>query len=518
MSACSSEFYMRTFRWILGFIGFLIIAGCANEIEKQNNLDSGNLLTVALENLNDRYIEPLQPDAMSINGLQKLIARDPTLNIERKKTHIALSMDGSTLASFKLPEETDIHEWVDLTVQLVNRARSQSSTLAQLSEDETHKLLLSGIIENTDRYSRYLPPRAAGHSRESRDGFGGIGVVLDQVNGRVIIRNVTPHNPAAEAGLRENDQITHIDGKSILGHSVGRVVKLLRGVVSEPVQIRISRENLEEPLSVTVIRGRVIRQSVVSRHAQNIVVIRIKTFNQGTVTALRNAITKAVKEMGRDLKGIVLDLRSNPGGLLYQAIAVADLFMVKGRIISTKGRHAESNQIFDATPSELLAGMPMAVLINGRSASAAEIVAAALRDSGRAAVIGSTSYGKGSVQTIVRLPNTAEYHFTWARVLAPSGQTLDSQGIVPVICTNVSRDKLENLKISLNKGKGNLSAVQDVYRPQAELPHYSKARKAACPPSSIRPVDDLESAKLLLMNNKIYRSTIVHPPTNPAER
>ena len=160
MSACSSEFYMRTFRWILGSIGFLIIAGCANEIEKQNNLDSGHLLTVA-----------------------------------------------------------------------------------QLSEDETHKLLLSGIIENTDRYSRYLPPRAAGHSRESRDGFGGIGVVLDQVNGRVIIHNVTPHNPAAEAGLRENDQITHIDGKSILGHSVGRVVKLLRGVVSEPVQIRISREN-----------------------------------------------------------------------------------------------------------------------------------------------------------------------------------------------------------------------------------------------------------------------------------
>jgi carboxyl-terminal processing protease len=518
MSACPSKLSMRTFRWALGAMGFLVIAGCANDIETQNNLESGNLLTVALENLTDRYIEPLQPGAMSINGLQNLISRDPSLNIDRQETHITLSVDGSTVASHKLPEDTDIHEWADLTVQLVNRARSQSSTLAQLSEDETHKLLLSGIIENTDRYSRYLPPNAAGRSRETRDGFGGIGVVLDQVNDDVFIRSVTPNNPAAEAGLRENDRITHIDNKSILGLSVGRVAKLLRGEVSEAVEIRISRENLENPLSVRVIRDRVIRQSVVSRHAQNIAIIRIKSFNQGTVGTLRKAIVKAVKEMGSDLKGIVLDLRSNPGGLLDQAIAVADLFMVKGRIISTKGRHAESNQIFDATPGEVLAGMPMAVLINGRSASAAEIVAAALRDSGRAAVIGSTSYGKGTVQTIVRLPNTAEYHLTWARILAPSGQTLDTQGIVPVICTNVSRDKLKNLKTALNKGNGNLSAIQNIYRPQAELPHYSKARKLACPPSSVRPIDDLESAKLLLMNNKIYRSTIAHPPTNLAER
>jgi len=509
---------MRTFRWTLASIGFLIISGCANDIEKQNNLESGNLLTVALENLTDRYIEPLQPSAMSINGLQNLIALDPTLNIGLNETHITLSMAGSIVVSHKLPEGTDIYEWTDLTVQLVNLARSQSSTLAQLSKEETHKLLLSGIIENTDRYSRYLPPDAARHSRETRDGFGGIGVVLDQAHDRIIIRSVTPHNPAAENGLREKDQITHIDGKSILGLSVGQVVKLLRGEVSEPVKIQIIRENSEEPLSVTVIRDRVIRQSIVSRHAQNIVIIRIKSFNQGTLTTLRKSILKAVKEMGSYLKGIVLDLRSNPGGLLDQAIAVADLFMVKGRIISTKGRHAESNQIFDATPGELLAGMPMAVLINGRSASAAEIVAAALRDSGRATVIGSTSYGKGSVQTIVRLPNTAEYHLTWARILAPSGQTLDSQGIVPVICTNISRDKLKDLKIALNKGNGNFSTIQNIYLLQAVLPHYSKTRKSACPPSSTRPVDDLESAKLLLMNNKIYRSTIAHPPTNLAER
>ncbi len=518
MSSGPSAYPIPRFRQLLISFACLVLAGCANEVEKQKNLESGNLLTVALENLADRYIEPLQPGAMSINGLRKLVAVDAMLSIDQTEHGVALSVDGSTTLQRALPEDTDLHGWADLTVQLVNKARSQSTAIGELSEAETHKLLLTGIIENTDKYSRYLPPDAAGRSRATRDGFGGIGVVLDQRNDRVIIRSVTPNNPADEAGVKAKDWITHIDGKSTLGLSVGRVAKLLRGKISQPVRIRVVREGLDKPLSLSVIRDHVIRQSVISRHAQNVVILRIKTFNQGTVSTFRKAIVKAVKEMGSDLKGIVLDLRNNPGGLLDQAIAVADLFMVRGRIISTKGRHAESNQIFDASPGQVLADMPMVVLINGRSASAAEIVAAALRDSGRAALIGSTSYGKGTVQTIVRLPNTAEYHLTWARILAPSGQTLDSQGIVPVICTNISRDRLETVKSALASGGDNLSAVQKIYRPHAALSHYSRTHKLACPPSPIRPSDDLETAKLLLMNNKIYKSTIAHPPTNLAER
>ncbi|NKB20623.1 MAG: PDZ domain-containing protein [Alphaproteobacteria bacterium] len=518
MSAGPSNYLMRTVRWTLSAISILIVNGCANDIEKQKRLESGHILTVALENLADRYIEPIQPRGMSINGLRKLIAIDPSLSIEETETEITFNAKGSPLTRYKSPEDTDVHEWADLTVKLVNQAREQSSTLAQLSEEETHKLLLSGIIEDTDKYSRYLPPNAAGRSRATRDGFGGIGVVLDQMNDRVIIRDVTPNNPAAKAGLRAKDEITHIDGKSILGLSLKRVAKLLRGEVSKPVEIGVSRKGSENNLSFTVIRDHVIRQSVVSRHTENFLILRIKSFNQGTVSTLRKSIVRAVKEMGSGLKGIVLDLRNNPGGLLDQAIAVADLFMVNGRIISTKGRHAESNQIFNATPGEVLAGMPVAVLINGRSASAAEIVAAALRDSGRAALIGSTSYGKGTVQTIVRLPNTAEYHLTWARILAPSGQTLDSQGIVPVICTNISRVRLNELKTALDESSENLTAIQNIYRPQATLPHYSRERKLACPPSSVRPIDDLKTAKLLLMNKKIYQATIAHPPTNLAER
>ena len=506
------------FRQLLVSLPILIVIGCASELEKQKNLESGHLLTVALENLADRYIEPLRPGAMSINGLRKLVAVDSALSIDQNEHSIALSVDGTTAIQHTIPEDTDLHGWADITVQLVNKARSQSTAVGELSEAETHKLLLTGIIENTDKYSRYLPPEAAGRSRVTRDGFGGIGVVLDQRTDRVIIRRVTPNNPAEKAGVKAKDWITHIDDKSILGLSVGRVAKLLRGRIAQPVKIRVVREGLEEPLSLSIVRDHVIRQSVTSRRTKNVVVLRIKTFNQGTVSTLRKAIVKAVKEMGSELKGIVLDLRNNPGGLLDQAIAVADLFLVKGRIISTKGRHAESNQIFDATPGQVLAGMPMVVLINGRSASAAEIVAAALRDSGRAALIGSTSYGKGTVQTIVRLPNTAEYHLTWARILAPSGQTLDSQGIVPVICTNISREKLEAVKAALASGGDNLSAVLNLYRPHATQPHYSRTRKLACPPSPIRPSDDLESAKLLLMNNKIYKSTIARPPTNLAER
>ena len=154
----------------------------------------------------------------------------------------------------------------------------------------------------------------------------------------------------------------------------------------------------------------------------------------------------------------MLDLRGNPGGLLDQAIAVSDLFLTRGRIISTKGRHPESNQLFDASPGEVLPDVPMVVVVNGRSASAAEIVAVALRDSGRAAIVGSTSFGKGSVQTIIHLPNHAELNITWARIFAPSGQTLDSQGVVPAICTNVSGKRMAKILAAL-ASQGKYSAV-----------------------------------------------------------
>ncbi|MDA0991767.1 MAG: S41 family peptidase, partial [Verrucomicrobia bacterium] len=218
------------------------------------------------------------------------------------------------------------------------------------------------------------------------------------------------------------------------------------------------------------------------------------------------------------LVGIMLDLRGNPGGLLDQAIAVSDLFLTQGRIISTRGRHPDSNQLFEASPGQVLPGVPMVVVVNGRSASAAEIVAVALRDSGRAAIVGSTSFGKGSVQTIIRLPNHGELNITWARIFAPSGQTLDTQGVVPAICTNVSGNQMSEILAAL-ASQGNYPALDPArLRFQAHQPHYSAERRTACMPTDRQEPNDLLAARLLLKNRVSYAAATSRLAPTIAER
>ena len=224
-------------------------------------------------------------------------------------------------------------------------------------------------------------------------------------------------------------------------------------------------------------------------------------------------------DFGAAIKGIVLDLRGDPGGLLDQAVDIADMFLSEGRIITTNGRHPESNQIFDAESGDISGGLPIVVLINGRSASAAEILAVALRDRGRAVLLGSSSYGKGTVQTIIHLPNNGEMILTWARINAPSGQTLHHQGIVPAICSNNSepavRETLDLLRLAARSG-GPLPARRMRSVPRG--PHYSTEAHSACPPSESRPESDMEAAQLLLGNRVAYQQARLHSPPSTAQR
>lgn len=199
------------------------------------------------------------------------------------------------------------------------------------------------------------------------------------------------------------------------------MVRALRGRRGSSVALRVERDGAAKPLSFSVTRARIIIPTVTARRKAGLVILKISSFNQGTTSAVSRALIRAEREMGTKLKGIVLDLRGNPGGLLDQAVAVADLFLTDGLIISTRGRHRKSRQVFDASWGEIAAELPLAVLINGKSASAAEIVAAALQDRHRAVVIGSASFGKGTVQTIIGLPNGGELTMTWARMHTPSG-------------------------------------------------------------------------------------------------
>lgn len=494
----------------------LLVAGCAQTVNDNGN-SAQNVLSVAMEALDDRYLLPIKPDAVMMAGLTRMSQIDGRLTIWRTPGSVLLAMDGDTVVERPAPAPDNLYGWAEIGAQLVGDARVASTQIATTSEDGIFNPIFKGLVEGLDRYSRYLPPEDATNSRASREGFGGIGIQIDRVDDHIIIRNIYPNRPATLAGLKANDQITHVDGLPIGGLTLGDVVKRLRGRVGDTVRVTVRRVGITQPFDRDMVRDYIVASTVNIKNNGNILEIRLSGFNTGTVGALRRAIVKSAREVGR-IDGVVFDLRGNPGGLLDQAIAVSDLFLTRGRIISTKGRHSESNQTFDASPGEVLPGVPIVVVINGRSASAAEIVAVALRDSGRAALVGSSSFGKGTVQTIIQLPNRGELNITWARLYAPSGQTLDRQGIVPAICTNLSTKALETMITSLKKTDGEQSVDPIALRLQAQMSHYSPDRRSACKPTNVQTDQDMVAARLLLQNKALYALSVARPSPSVAVR
>jgi carboxyl-terminal processing protease len=480
-----------------------LMTGCAQTTLEQNST-AKDVLAEGIEALDDRYINPVQPDNIMMAGLAKLSSIDESLTVTRTSKSVFLEQDGGTVTERPLPDANNIHDWSELGANILLDARRTSTAFLTYSQEELLKFVFQGLVSGLDRYSRYLSPEDARNSRASREGFGGIGVQIDQVDGEYVVRSTFPDHPAVAAGLQENDRITHIEGRAISGLALLDVVNKLRGRVGEAVKITFVRTGSARSFDRSIIRDYIVASTVNVRQKDKILEVTLSGFNTGTVGELRRAIVKTAREIGPGLRGIMLDLQGNPGGLLDQAIAVSDLFLSRGRIISTKGRHPDSNQLFDASPGEVLPGVPMVVVVNGRSASAAEIVAVALRDAGRAAIVGSTSFGKGSVQTIVRLPNNAELNITWARIFAPSGQTLDSQGIVPAICTNVTSQQITKILTAL-ASRGEYSDLTPAkLRIQARQPHYSAERRKACMPTDRRASHDLQAARLLLTNRGSY--------------
>ncbi len=505
------------FTTAIALLSTALLSGCGS-LPRHSDESARQVFTVALETLDDRYIDPISPDRIMMAGLSQLALVDDKISVARLQDTVLLRYYGETVSERAAPKSHNIEEWSALGARIIEDARGVSSPVASMDQDRLFEEIFHGFVDGLDRYSRYLPPEDARNSRASREGFGGIGVQIGRVNGEFVIDTIFPDRPATHAGLKEHDRITHVDGKSIKGLSLQDVVNRLRGRVGEAIRLTLQRAGLPESFEREIVRDYIVASTVTAQRHDNVLEIRLTGFNTGTVGELRRAIVKTAREIGPGLAGVVLDLRGNPGGLLDQAIAVSDLFLTRGRIISTKGRHPESNQLFDASPGEVLPKVPMVVLVNGRSASAAEIVAVALRDSGRAAVVGSTTFGKGTVQTIIRLPNQGELNVTWARILAPSGQTLDHQGIVPAVCTNLSSDRLKALMAAL--GAANPAAGLDLVdlRMQAHLPHFSADRQKACEPTDQMGARDLEAARLLLVNKRLYASAIARLRPNIAER
>jgi carboxyl-terminal processing protease len=305
-------------------------------------------------------------------------------------------------------------------------------------EDVTDEVLIetaiNGMLTALDPHSGYLDAKKYRDMQVQTKGeFGGLGIEVTMEDGLVKVVSPIDDTPADRAGIQAGDVITHIDSEPVLGMTLAEAVERMRGPVDTSIALTLRRAGREEPIDVSMARA-VITISPVRWHSElDIGYVRVTAFNEQTEASLREAIEALEGELGPEMKGVVLDLRNNPGGLLEQAVAVADAFLEQGEIVSTRGRRADSVQRFNARRGDLIDGLPMVVLINGGSASASEIVAGALKDHGRAIVMGTRSFGKGSVQTIMPLPGHGAIRLTTARYYTPAGTSIQAKGIVPDI-------------------------------------------------------------------------------------
>ena len=355
----------------------------------------------------------------------------------------AVKLAGPVLAENNT-DKADVYEQLDLFGDIFDRIRSEY--VEEVDAKELIEAAINGMLTSLDPHSGYLPPVDAEKMREQTRGeFGGLGIEVTQEEGFVKVVSPIDGTPADEAGMEAGDFITHVDGESVLGLTLNEAVERMRGPVGSEIIITVVREGEDEPFDVTIIRDFIKLTAARVRTEGKSVVIRVTTFNDNTFDNIRDGLDKELENAGglENINGVIIDLRNNPGGLLSQAIRVSDAFLDKGEIVSTRGRDPEEGDRYNATPGDLIDGKPIVVLINGGSASASEIVAAALKDHRRGIVVGTKSFGKGSVQTVMPLRKQSAMRLTTARYYSPSGRSIQNLGVTPDIIVEQPRRRTD---------------------------------------------------------------------------
>lgn len=430
-----------------------------------------------------------------------------------RHTFFALMLSVS-LSAIALPVMAQEEERTAGTPPQDNTVQSASETYRQLNlfgdvfervkeqyvdevPDETMiKNALNGMLGSLDPHSSYLDEKDFSDMQvQTRGEFGGLGIEVSMEEGVVKVVSPIDDTPAFRAGVLAGDYITHLDGTPIIGMTLNEAVDKMRGKVGTPIELTIRRIDVQEPIKLTLTRDIIKIQSVKSEIFDNSIgYIRITTFNQNTESGVKKAIDEISAKLGDKLVGYVLDMRNNPGGLLDQAIATADLFLDKGEIVSTRGRHEEDTKRDNATPGDATNGLPIVVLINSGSASASEIVSGALQDHHRAILLGTKSFGKGSVQTIIPLPGHGAMRLTTARYYTPSGRSIQAKGIEPDII--VEQAKVEALKSNGfdRMTEADLPGALDKDK-QAPKPKTETTTAAPKPEETAKTPEDKEKAK-----------------------
>jgi len=371
--------------------------------------------------------------------------------LNKTLTTILICLLFSTTTIFSAENDNKVYEQLNVFGEAFDRINEM-----YVEEVDVERLIqsaISGMLNSLDPHSGFLPPRSYEDMQiDTKGSFGGLGIEVTQEEGFVKVVSPMDDTPAFRAGVEAGDYITHLDGEPILGLSLSEAVEKMRGPVGEKIVITIVRVSEDEPFDVTIVRDIIKLVAARVRYEDNVVIMRVSTFNEQTIPNLKDGVKKVLQENNgmRNVNGFILDLRNNPGGLLSAAVSVSDLFLNEGEIVSTRGRTDSDMDRFTASKGDLAEGLPLIVLINGGSASASEIVAGALQDHSRAILVGTKTFGKGSVQTVVPLVGDVAMRLTTARYFTPSGRSIQAMGVSPDIIVEpqppVSKEDLEEMK------------------------------------------------------------------------
>ena len=502
---------MPSFALNVLLISLLLLLSACGSWQKESfygpkSVQDQSQFQAGLKGIIENYTYDITPQELSYAALVNVSKLDQNLfvGMSSNKDKIWFVNRIGKNQLIKVPLSSSTHQWARFTQKAIKKVKHLSPTIDKLDKETIYTVIFDGYMSRLDEHSRYWTPMQARYLWEELLGFGGIGVHLQFEDEGIRIIKVLPRSAAAKAGLKENDLIVKINGLNFDSNNTQQeIVGKLRGPVGSKVKLHIKRKNIET--SITLTRAEIIPPTVNGTLQNNILELQISGFSEHTAHDIVMAIIGAQKVLGEQISGMLLDMRDNPGGLLPAATLVSDLFLNAGIITQTKGRATNANRTFTAQKKALVQNVPIVVLVNGNSASASEIVAAALQDNYRALVVGSSTYGKGSVQSNIHLPNNGRMSITIAEFFAPNGLPLNNVGLTPGICTSgpafSTSKKLALLKqgiITSPLRKAKIALLTHGTEKGATI------TRALCPPISTLREEDLKFARALLQHPALY--------------
>lgn len=460
---------------------------------------------VAYRQIADRYLMALPVERLAFEGLRSVSTLDPLVTVEQSDDEVVLKQAGVVLARYVRPEADNSPAWANITSRLFNDARPHSSAISGANHEQIYRAVFDGTLSLLDSFSRYASASQALENRAKRSGYYGIGVKFRRHDRGAYITQVFPKSPAQAVSIGVNDIITHINGTPLVELDHKTMRRQFRSKKPSIIHLVVQKKGQSQPIRLAVRQKRIILPTVAYKVHGGVAIFSITGFNRKTAESLEKKLQKAQRELGAGVRGFVIDMRSNPGGLLKQAVKVADLFLKTGRIVTTRGRHPDSHHDYQARGSDIGHGHPVVVLINGRSASASEIVAAALQDHERAVVVGTGSFGKGTVQSVTRLPNQGEMTLTWSRFVTPAGYVLHGLGVPPSVCTSEYRGSAKQIIDQIFLDTRQVGDLVGAWRRVgSDDERRRKELRSKCPADGKKRKVDLEVAKLLIRDRNLY--------------